>query len=88
MLLTEGERGNRSEDTESLLFDVSAHRGVIEVLDRGRDKVPDLLIHQAVFCLTIHNVFTGGASTEASWEVCLTRTCGEKTRVTACSGRT
>jgi len=65
-----------------LLLDASAHRSVIEVFDRGCDKVPDLLIHQTVFRLTVHNVFTGGASTKASWEVCLTRTCGEKNKIT------
>ena len=72
----------------SPLLDVSTHWSVVEVLDRGCNKVPDLLIHQTVFRLTVYDVFTGGTGTETSWEVRLTRACGEKNRITTSSAGT
>jgi len=75
MVLTRGHVGVGQKTQLIRSFDVQTHECVIEVLDRGRDKVPDLLIHQTVLRLAVYNVFTGGTSTKTPREVCLTRTC-------------
>lgn len=65
----------------NLLLGGQTHWCVIEVFDRGCDKVPDLFIYQTIFCLAAYNVFTGSTGAETSWKVCLTCAYGRSDRV-------